>query len=291
MAFATHAATLAVIYPEAPPPYEQVFEQIIEGIDEQHKDKLLRYPLASDPPISPEQLMQQLEKDQVDMVVTLGRRSFSMAQELTGKYPFVSGALPLTPENEVSGVSLITDPNNLFLQLRALAPNIKRVFVVYTEKNQWLIDLASAAARKRHLKLEAIAVNSLPEALRHYQQILATAQSSSDAIWLPIDSVTSNESVVLPMLLRETWERRLVMFSSSPAHVKRGSLFSIYPDNRVAGMRLAAMVQEIYLKKRPLGIEPSSSPNVGVNLRTAAHLGLEYSVQVKRSFYRIFPQP
>jgi putative ABC transport system substrate-binding protein len=192
------AATLAVIYPEAPPPYEQVFEQIIEGIDEQHKDKLLRYPIAPDDPLSPEQLLSRLRRDQVDMVVTLGRRSFSMVQELTGQYPFVSGALPLTPDNKVSGVSLITDPGNLFQQLSSLAPNIKRVFVVYTEKNQWLIDLASAAARKRQLKLESIKVDSLPDALRQYQQILGKAQSSSDAIWLPIDSVTSNEHVVLP---------------------------------------------------------------------------------------------
>ena len=127
--------------------------------------------------------------------------------------------------------------------------------------------------------------------MRAYQAILEDAQAETDAIWLPLDKVTSNETVILPMLLREAWDRRLVLFSSKPSHVKRGTLFSIYPNNQQSGERLAEMVRELYLGRSAPGVEPSRSQNVGVNLRTAVHLGLEYSPSLTRSFYRTFPQP
>ncbi len=283
------ANTLAVLYPEAPAPYKQVFDQIIEGIDLQHKDRLLRYPLEKS--FDPRQLLRQLENDRVDSVVTLGRRGFSFVPQLEDNYPYVSGALPLAPNGQISGVSLITDPNNLFEQLQKLSPATKRVFVVYSEHNRWLIDRARLAAKRKGLTLEAIAVSNLQDALATYKRILRRVNSGSDAIWLPLDKVTANEKVILPMLLREAWDDRLVLFSSKPLHVKRGVLFSIYPSNTATGVRLAEMIEQIFRRHAQPGIETSRSGNVGVNLRTASHLGLEFSPTMKRGFYRTFPQP
>lgn len=283
------ADTLAVIYPEAPPPYKQVFDQILDGIEARHPDRLLSYSLEKD--FNRKLLLKQLEDDQVDMVVTLGRRGYSLVGDLSGKYPLVSGALPLTPANPVSGISLIADPDTLFSQLQKLSPTIRRIFVLYTDKSHWLVDLAQKSAARKGFELRAHSVNNLSGAVRAYEEILAKAQAETDAIWLPLDKVVANETVILPMLLREAWDRRLVLFSSKPSHVKRGTLFSIYPNNRQSGERLAEMVRELYLDDAVPGVEPSRSQNVGVNLRTAVHLGQEYSPSLIRSFYRTFPQP
>lgn len=283
------ADTLAVIYPEAPPPYKQVFDQILDGIEARHPDRLLSYSLEKG--FNREQLVKRLEEDRVDMVVTLGRRGYSLIGDLSGKYPLVSGALPLTPANPVSGISLIADPDSLFGQLRNLSPTTRRVFVLYTDKSRWLVDLAQNSAARKGFELQAHSVNSLSDAVRAYEEILAQAQAQTDAIWLPLDKVVANETIILPMLLREAWDRRLVLFSSKPSHVQRGTLFSIYPNNQQSGERLAEMVRALYLGDAVPGIEPSRSQNVGVNLRTAVHLGLEYSPSLVRSFYRTFPQP
>lgn len=283
------AATLAVLYPEAPPPYKQVFDQIVDGIDERHADRLIRYPLETR--YNREQVLSQLDRDQVDMVITLGRRGYSLINDINGHYPFVSGALPLTPNGTLSGVSLITDPDNLLSQLKVLSPATKRVFVLYTTKSRWMVELAKVSAKKKGLELWAYEVDTLSDAVRKYEEILGGARHGTDAIWLPLDKVTANETVILPMLLREAWDRRLVMFSSKPSHVKRGSLFSIYPNNQQSGVRLAEMVKELFSGKAVPGVEPSRSLNLGVNLRTAVHLGLEYSPALTRSFYRTFPQP
>lgn len=283
------AATLAVLYPDAPPPYKQVFDQIVDGIDVRHADRLIRYPLETR--YNRERVLSQLDRDQVDMVITLGRRGYSLINDLDGHYPFVSGALPLTPNGTLSGVSLITDPDNLLSQLPSLSPATRRVFVLYTDKSRWMVELVKISAKKKGLEVWADKVGTLADAVKKYEEILRNVNAKTDAIWLPLDKVTANESVIFPMLLREAWDRRLVLFSSKPSHVKRGALFSIYPNNQQSGERLAEMVKELSSGKTVPGVEPSRSLNVGVNLRTAVHLGLEYSPTLTRSFYRTFPQP
>lgn len=282
------AATLAVLYPEVKAPYSQVFEQIIDGIASEHDERLLKIPLTKQ--FDKSAVLSSLEDSNVDMVITLGRRSYSLVSDLKERYPFVSGALPLAP-NGISGVSLISDPKTLFNRLNALAPKVKRVFVVYTPRNQWLIDLAKKVAKERKLQLVSVEVTNLAQAVEQYQQILPQAHSESDAIWLPLDKITANDKVVLPLLLEGAWRKKLVLFSSKPSHARRGVLFSIYPDNQRSGARLAQMVQEIHRLNNKPGVEPLKSLKVGVNLRTSAHLGLEYSRQLQRSFHAVFPAP
>ncbi|MGH1460539.1 MAG: ABC transporter substrate binding protein [Neptuniibacter sp.] len=281
------AATLAIVYPEVPAPYKQVFEQIIEGIEARHAGPLVKYPIAS--PVDPDKLLGQMSNDQVDMVVTLGRRGLSYNKALKGQYPLVTGALPIKP-NGISGVSLIANPNNLFRQLLVLSPKTRKVHAVYTQKSQWLIDKAQKAAQANGLELISYKASDIREAVKHYQNIFKNADPVEDSIWLPLDSIAANEKVILPLLVRESWDNNLVVFSSKPGHVKRGLLFTLFPDSTEDGVRLADMLNTIYHEGKNPGVELSNSAKVGVNMRTASHLGLEYSPLMKKSFYQTFPQ-
>ncbi|WP_293267523.1 ABC transporter substrate binding protein [Neptunomonas sp.] len=282
------AATLAVLYPEVKAPYKQIFEQILDGIASQHDERLLKVSLGKK--FNKANILADMEADNVEMVITLGRRSYSFVSELKDRYPFVSGALPLAP-NGISGVSLIADPETLFIRLNTLAPKVRRVFVVYTPRNKWLIDLAQQSAGLKKIDLVSYEVTDLSQAVEKYQEILKQSKSYVDAIWLPLDKTTANEKVVLPLLLKEAWRHKIVLFSNKPSHAQRGALFSIYPDNKQSGVRLAQMVQEIHQLQNKPGVEPLKSLKVGVNLRTSAHLGLEYSQEQIHSFYVVFPTP
>lgn len=281
------AATLAIVYPEVPAPYKQVFDQIIEGIEARHVGQLVKYPIDS--PVKPEQLLDQMSSDQVDMVVTLGRRGLSYNKTLKDQYPLVTGALPIKP-NGISGVSLIANPSNLFRQLHKLSPTTRHVHVVFTVKSQWLIEKAKRAAKDNDLKLIPYKAANIREAVDHYKNILKIADQKRDSIWLPLDSVAANEKVILPLLIRESWDNNLVVFSSKPGHVKRGFLFTLFPDSTQDGVRLAEMLDIMFHQGKNPGVVLSDSDKVGVNLRTASHLGLEYSPQLKQSFYQTFPQ-
>ncbi|SFD36342.1 putative ABC transport system substrate-binding protein [Pseudoalteromonas denitrificans DSM 6059] len=277
-----------MLYPEARAPYNLIFQQIINGIQAEHKLQLVTYPLKKN--YDPEQLLAQLSSDNIEMVITLGRRGFLMADLLMNKIPFVSGALPLKP-NGISGVSLIADPDSLLTKLLELAPNTKNIHVIYSPVNQWLIDLAHYAAKQRQLSLKSYKVNDLSDAIKTYKQVINNANSKTDALWLPLDKITSNERVVLPLVLEKSWKNKLLLFSSKPSHAKRGTLFSVFPNNEGSGERLVQMVKQLYFQKTKPGVEPMKSNKLGVNLRTAGHLGLKYSSIQLKTFSATFPIP
>jgi len=125
--------------------------------------------------------------------------------------------------------------------------------------------------------------------MHHYRDILKQICSRNDAIWLPMDPIAADEKVVLPLLLQMSWDKDLVLISSTPSHVQRGALFSLYPDNTGLGRNLASMLTTTIASKSEQGIRPLESLNLAVNLRTAAHLGLSFSsAQIKR-FTLTFP--
>jgi putative ABC transport system substrate-binding protein len=97
--------------------------------------------------------------------------------------------------------------------------------------------------------------------------------------------------VILPIVLQEAWERDLAVFSSNLAHIKNGVLFALYPDNKNMGRSLAelALNQMHNGESTPLGIMPLHDIFTAVNIRTAEHLGLKFTNQIRRDFNLIFP--
>ena len=102
-----------------------------------------------------------------------------------------------------------------------------------------MMKLAREAALAQGLEFVAYEAQDLRSAMRAYQEIMAEVDNSKDALWLPQDSITVEESTVLPMVLKESWDNNLAVFSSSFGHVRRGVLFSLYPNNVELGRHLA----------------------------------------------------
>ena len=62
------------------------------------------------------------------------------------------------------------------------------------------------------------------------------------ALWLLQDRKIVDSKVVLPFILEKAWQKNIVVFSSALSHVKKGVLFSMYPDNQSHGEQLAKLV-------------------------------------------------
>lgn len=278
---------IAVLYPDAPPPYNKVFNAIISGIKESSTFATELYPLTMT--TNQDDLKSWLDKRRISGIIALGKQGYIAAKYLETDRPIIVGALRVLPTNQ-SGISLAADPAQLFNQLDTLSPEVKRIFVVYSaDRNDWIIDLAQHAAEHHKLELITYPVNDLRQAVRHYRDILKQIRSKNDAIWLPMDPIAANEKVVLPLLLQKSWDKDLVLISSTPSHVQRGALFSLYPDNTGLGRNLASMLSTTMTSNTEQGIRPLESLNLAVNLRTAAHLGLSFSSSQIKQFTLTFP--
>jgi len=277
--------SIAVIYPDIGEPYRDIFEEIIKGIGDKVGTQVASYPVSGNTDI--EKLKASLQHQNIKVVIALGRQGMKTAAILDNSIDVVVGGVLTVPENEARRQPVITlspDPALLFARMKTLMPMTKRIFVVYDPNfNGWLIKLAKDAASAQGLKLVVYQAQDLRNAVRFYQQIFSEADSHSDALWLPQDPTTVEDSSILPLVLQESWNQGIAVFSSNFGHVRRGVLFSLYPDNEALGASLASLASDILNSNGEAGSRGMMTlrdVQGAVNLRTAKHLGID-SMQLK----------
>lgn len=285
------AQSLTVLYPAIGEPYRAVFAEIIQGIEELSKAKVRGIPLGDDAG----DLRATLKHGKV--VIALGRQGLKAADTLDAATGIVVGGVGAAPDNgrdgHLSGISLTPDPALLFGLLKNLLPSARRVIVIYDPRsNEPLIRLAREAARAHGLELVALEASTLASAARIYEAQLAAADGRRDALWLPQDAVTAEETTILPLVLKESWRRNLPVFSSSVLHVRKGVLFGVYPDNVQLGRDLAALALALQNgEPSRRGVTPLRAVRTALNIRTAGHLGIHLVASEQRNFDAIFPLP
>lgn len=285
------ARGLAIIYPDIGEPFRSVFLKIIEGVEEQARSRVPAYPVGATANI--QDLASELRKQDIRVVIALGRNGLKAASALD-QMAIVAGGVLSVPESDAKRFtvhSLAPDPMRLFAQLKSLMPAARRVIVVHdSRQNGWLIRRARDVAYSFGLELAVQDAEDLKAAIRFYQEAFTNADPKRDVLWLPQDSTTVDEATVLPFVLQESWSRSMAVFSSSVAHVKRGALFALYPNNRELGKSLAVSAAAQAASSQSRGMQPLKEVLVAVNTRTASHLGIQLDTR-QQSFDLIFPEP
>lgn len=291
IAQASLAGGIAVIYPDIGEPYRSVFAQIINGIEEKAKGRVSNF--AVGPNVDVGELNDSLRRQDTRVVIALGRQGVKVASALEGNYGVVVGGVLMAPD-EVRNLqvnSLSPDPALLFSRLKGMMPKVRRIFTVYDPRqNEWMMKLAREAALSQGLEFVAYEAQDLRSAMHAYQDIFAQSDNSKDALWLPQDSTSVEESTVLPMVLKESWDNNLAVFSSSFGHVRRGVLFSLYPNNVELGRHLAGSALGMIASGggEASSMLPLREVLMAINLRTAKHLGL--NIGRPQSFDMAFPE-
>ncbi len=289
------ARSIAVIYPDIGEPYRSVFTTILEGIEDRAGGRVASYAIG--PNANPQDVSADLRRRDIKAVVALGRNGLKIAGTVDKQIRVVAGGVLAVPESEALGMAVHTlapDPALLFARLKMLLPGARRIVVVYDPRqNAWLIKLAQEAAKAQGLELLAREALDLKTAIRHYQDVLSSSDPRRDVLWLPQDSTTVEDSAVLPLVLREAWNLNLAVFSSSVAHVKRGALFSLYPDNLELGRTLGSWALGAASSDTPpppKGAQALKDVLMAVNTRTANHLRINLRATAMQ-FHMVFPEP
>lgn len=288
------AGSLAVVYPDIGEPYRSVFSQMIAGIEDTASVPVRAYPVRSD--IDAVELSDLLRRHGTRGVIALGRQGMRATSALDSVMPVVVGGVLSVPERDMgahSGIALTPDPGLLFGHLKNLVPGVRRITVIFNpQQNDRLIRFAKEAARTHGLDLIALEARDLASAARLYETAFASSEGKRDAIWLPHDAMTVDEAAILPLVLRESWNRGVPVFSSNFLHAKRGALFALYPNNIELGKALAAIAHSALIgEMRTRGLQPLRQVHIALNLRTAKHLSLQIGYQQQRKFDTIFPEP
>ncbi|MBQ0719664.1 MAG: hypothetical protein KBT88_05150 [Gammaproteobacteria bacterium] len=260
---------LLIIYPKVKAPYNKIYQDIIKGINESYPGTSQELELLTNSERNV--LAERIEQHQPDVLLTLGKRSLEKVRQLESSIPIVAGAVTTT-KDAVSGVSMIPDAEVILSHLLTIAPFVQRVFVVTDLEHLAQLNSAETYLSERGKALEVEEVTSVQEAANKYLKIIHRA-SAKDAIWLKRGASLSDPSILM-LILEAAWKKKIVVFSSNPSHVKRGALFSLYPDNEKMGRTLAKIAQGQELIAPNTGLTPLRSVHLIVNKRTSKHLGI-----------------
>jgi putative tryptophan/tyrosine transport system substrate-binding protein len=276
---------ISVLYPESAPAFVKLYQTIVDGMA-QAADVRLQSRAISDKD-SPEEIRAWVNANQSQVAIVLGDVPPALVASLA--VPMIRGADALN-DNTQPGVSLASSPAKMFDRLHQIKPDIERVFVLYRPQSSgWLIAAARAAAREQGLELAGTACEDAQQASAAIARILQQARPGKDAVWLTLDPVVPLNQL-LPVLLRESWDKHLVLFSNNPVDVAKGALFALYPDYPAMGRQLAERAKRQTAKPSLSGPEASEHLRGAFNTRTASHLGIEPSDRVLKSFDRTFPE-
>lgn len=284
------ANNIVVLYPSLGSEYDTVFQSIADGIKERSGAPLLRIPLPRE--FSKEDVARQLNGgNSAKSVVALGRRGLEATQKVDWRGPLVLGALiwdPTLADKKYSAIYLDPDPRLVLNYLKLLAPRIKRVYLVIEEsRGRWLSERTNTAASDLGISVIVKAVTNRRDSALAYRDILSRIDGTQEALWLPFDPDTVDETTV-QLVLRAAWDRRFIAFSGTSDHAQRGALFSVIPDYAAVGGHLADLLQTQANGEPTTGARPNSHLRLAVNMRTARHLGLEFNRETEAKIGVVF---
>lgn len=278
-----------VIYPDTRPPYQLIFQKIIEGIETYPNNQIDT--LLLDRHTQPDQLSKALRKTPYNGVIALGKSSLNLITKIKNKPLTIIGAAITDPDNVVlPTMTLVPSPASIFAKLDELLPQGTHIHTVYLKKSgQWVIDLANQAAQAQNITLSAKPAESITELAQQYRLILNTMNSKTDVLWISIDG-RSLDWPILHDILETAWHKDLAIVSSHLSDAKKGVLFSFFADHYNMGIELNTELHKA-IKKNSLKPQllPVKSLGIAANLRTADHLNLNLDQSVKRQFHYVFP--
>ncbi len=281
--------SVAVIYPELRAPYNKIFEDIAEGVEKKINGRTKRYVLPKE--YSQKDLNDWIRKNDIKVCVALGGRGEKAANQFTQDIPIVLSGVLQSKSITHPGISFAASPDKLFSTLKRQKLNIKQVIVVYNpKKSEWLMREAQSAATKHGLELITYATSSLSNSAKLYREIFKRLRIKDAAIWLPPDSTSIDNRTLLSFVLEKSWSHHVAVFSSSPAHVNKGVLFAMYPDNLKLGFSLGAVaLEELNGGAEIDTLIPVEDLKTAFNKRTAEHLGVRFTSNDLRKYDAVFP--
>jgi putative ABC transport system substrate-binding protein len=277
--------SVAILYPETSEPIKTVFDEIKRGIEDAAGNASIAQFQITDQ-TDGSRLRQFLNRTNPAAVITLGRTPHNLYQSNRDRHPPpVVGALDATPDThpQTRGIGISVDPDLLFQRLKLVSPNTQRVLVVYDPRRDTATMARAREAAARHgLRLMRYEATNLRESTLHFTNFFRYANPATDAIWLTLDANLINETANLPVIIKESWSHRMVVFSNNLAHVDKGVLFAMYPDPYPLGQRLFSISQEPVRGDQQ--IRPLQDAKSALNKRMANHLNLKLPAAVRRTF-------
>ncbi len=228
----------------------------------------------------PTALARRIVAQRPGVIVAVGLKAALFARDRLPRIPLVFCVIPNYDRFDLSGagitgVSADIPPERDLAALRTVAPDARRVALLYGRGSGEIVRRAHAAAEAQGLTLVEAPVSGPAE----LQRVAREVAGRVDALWLPADPTVATPEVFRFLLELSLGTRRpLLAFSESL--VRSGALVAMTPDYAWIGSQAAELVRRIEGGERAgdIAVVPLRRAHPVVNAATARALGRDLPV-------------
>ncbi len=278
-ALASDKEVTCIITPKIESSYKYVFDEMIGGTNSQ-LPHLRRIEINGG---SKESIQSTLAKCRNTTSIVLGKKAWGYAHK-AGLNNLVVGAVKSTQNSIAKPKALLSyqiDPALFLTTLKKFTPTITQIHIIDTpsvpqgDKRAALLSQAT----NLNLNITVHAASGYKERAKAYQQVVKGLNPKREALW--IWDKGKKFTPVFKWILEESWKRNIVLLSNNLGHVKRGALFTLYPDNHAYGVSLAKAALDILKAPTEEALDQATNTNTNTNNKNKSKDDIEVENKVE----------
>lgn len=262
VAFSVRASSIAIVK-DAPDNEElrQIITDIVSSIQKSYK---------GDVDVYDDDSINKIISGSYNAVIAVGDNSVKKLVMLkTNQDKYFIG--PMYPMHNGYVFAYIPSPESVVEHLRDLFPSKNKVYIVSDKKYDWLDKEYKRYFKKYNFSTVFYYANDIKDAYENYQIIFKNVISKKDILLLNSNSVLDKE-LILPYILRKSWQKNVVVVSTKPRHVSYGVLMAFIPSNDSIGSEVTKCINNNTSCQKSINGFGVSKPLT--NKRTYNHLNL-----------------
>ena len=265
-----------------------LYESVVKGIKFESQIPVKIFDMRNNREKAKE-VVNSVKAGNFSMIITIGPTASILARRSLPDKPLIFSMIPtpiylkskaLFENDKVTGVTLELPIKTQLKALQSIAPNTKKVGVMYNPKNTANI-IKQANVDAKSLGIEIISSRLDDE--EEVEEATTAFTGRVDAIWMIPDRTLLNKSSY-NQLLSYTFKNKIPFFAFAEKMVEQGALVSLSADYYQLGRQLAKISNEVLFGGKSLSAFPISSPeslDLAVNLTSAKRIGVECNIALE----------
>lgn len=252
----------------------------------ENEDYVLNFYNAQGDTANTETIASKIVNDNPDLIYAIATPAAQAIANKTSDIPVIFSALtdPVSaglvesnekPNTNISGVSDLTPVKRQIELMKEIAPDTKKVGVVYANSE----DNSRYQASIAELEIKALGMEYIDASVsdaNQLQQVVESLVGKVDAIYVPTDNLVAESYSIVTNI---AYDHNIVTVSGESGMVLAGGLITDGIDYLSVGKRAGAMAYEVLVNNADISLTPvvyleEADLSLYVNITVADHLGI-----------------
>jgi putative ABC transport system substrate-binding protein len=255
-----------------------VYRSVITGFSIEARAEIDEYNLRGDPKLG-DKIAAEIGARKPDVLFAVGPKSANLLRQKFAALPLIHVLVPNVGQYDlsapnISGVALEPPLKDQFGALKALAPGVKKVGVVFDPKH------SGVKVKEAVESLAALGITLVLAEVQKTEDIPAALkglQGSVDALWTPADATVLTVSG-LEALGEFSRNAKVPIYGINANHVQRGALVTLALDYPRVGRQAGKLANKVLADPKAakdLALQAPEGLDLALNLTVAKRLNMD----------------